>query len=133
MLPDPGDHDRAFAYRRGHPLYRPRPHVADGKNTGVGSLKRRGRLAEAGVSKKAARELAVELELDREAPCPHCGQPVRRRDEAAHLRRQHGIYEFDGEKMKLCFAGPGKDRPTAYTAEAGPGHTLTVWVREKKQ
>ena len=44
-----------------------------------------------------------------------------------------GIYEFDGEKMKLCFASPGKDRPTAFTSETGSGHTLTVWVREKKQ
>ena len=44
-----------------------------------------------------------------------------------------GIYEFDGEKMKLCFASPGKDRPTAFTSEAGSGHTQTVWVREKKQ
>jgi hypothetical protein len=34
--------------------------------------------------------------------------------------------------MKLCFAGPGKDRPAAFTSEAGSGHTLTVWVREKK-
>ena len=44
-----------------------------------------------------------------------------------------GIYEFDGDKMKLCFAGPGKDRPTAFTSAAGSGHTLTVWVREKKK
>jgi uncharacterized protein (TIGR03067 family) len=43
-----------------------------------------------------------------------------------------GIYEFDGERMKLCFAGPGKERPTAFTSEEGSGHTLTVWVREKK-
>ncbi len=43
-----------------------------------------------------------------------------------------GIYEFDGGRMKLCFAGPGKGRPTAFTSEAGSGHTLTVWVREKK-
>lgn len=43
-----------------------------------------------------------------------------------------GIYEFDGEKMKLCFAGPDKERPTAFTSEEGSGRTLTVWVREKK-
>jgi uncharacterized protein (TIGR03067 family) len=44
-----------------------------------------------------------------------------------------GIYEIDGDRLKLCFAGPGKDRPTAFTSEAGSGHTLSVWVREKKQ
>ena len=43
-----------------------------------------------------------------------------------------GIYEFDGDKLKLCFAGPGMGRPTAFTADAGSGRTLTVWVREKK-
>jgi uncharacterized protein (TIGR03067 family) len=43
-----------------------------------------------------------------------------------------GIYELAGERMKLCFAGPGKERPKAFTSEGGSGHTLTVWVREKK-
>ena len=42
-----------------------------------------------------------------------------------------GIYEFDGDKMKLCFAAPGKERPAAFTSAEGSGHTLTVWVREK--
>jgi uncharacterized protein (TIGR03067 family) len=42
-----------------------------------------------------------------------------------------GIYEFDGDKMKLCFAAPGKERPAAFTSTEGSGHTLTVWVREK--
>ena len=44
-----------------------------------------------------------------------------------------GIYELDGDRMKLCFAGPGKERPTAFTSAAGSGQTLTVWVREKKK
>ena len=43
-----------------------------------------------------------------------------------------GIYEFDGDKLKLCIAGPGKERPTAFAAAEGSGQTLTVWVREKK-
>jgi uncharacterized protein (TIGR03067 family) len=43
-----------------------------------------------------------------------------------------GIYEIDGDRLKLFFAGPGKERPTAFTSEAGSGHTLSVWVREKK-
>jgi uncharacterized protein (TIGR03067 family) len=43
-----------------------------------------------------------------------------------------GIYEFDGDKLKLCFAAPGKERPAAFTSAEGSGHTLTVWVREKE-
>ena len=56
-------------------------------------------LAGAGASKKAAREVAAELEQDRTAPCPHCNQPVRQRDERDHLRREHGIYELDGARL----------------------------------
>lgn len=43
-----------------------------------------------------------------------------------------GIYEFEGDKLKLCFALPGKDRPTQFRSEEGSGHTLTVWQRERK-
>jgi uncharacterized protein (TIGR03067 family) len=43
-----------------------------------------------------------------------------------------GIYEFDGDKLKLCFAPPGQDRPTEFRTTEGSGHTLTVWQREKK-
>jgi uncharacterized protein (TIGR03067 family) len=44
-----------------------------------------------------------------------------------------GIYEFDGDKYKVCIAAPGKDRPTEFTSKEGSGHTLSVWVREKKK
>jgi uncharacterized protein (TIGR03067 family) len=43
-----------------------------------------------------------------------------------------GIYEFDGEKLKLCFARPDMPRPTEFRSKEGSGHTLTVWQREKK-
>jgi uncharacterized protein (TIGR03067 family) len=43
-----------------------------------------------------------------------------------------GIYEFDGDKLKLCFAPAGKDRPTEFLTTEGSGHTLTVWQRERK-
>ncbi|HZV04364.1 MAG TPA: TIGR03067 domain-containing protein [Gemmataceae bacterium] len=43
-----------------------------------------------------------------------------------------GIYEFEGNKMKLCFARPGMARPTEFRSKEDSGHTLTVWQREKE-
>jgi uncharacterized protein (TIGR03067 family) len=43
-----------------------------------------------------------------------------------------GIYELDGDKVKFCFAAPGKDRPTEFTAKKGSQRTLSVWKRDKK-
>src|SRR5262249_40905276 len=57
------------------------------------------RLVAAGAAKKAGKEVAAELELDRPISCPHCNQPIRRRDERQHLRREHGIYEIDGVRL----------------------------------
>jgi uncharacterized protein (TIGR03067 family) len=44
----------------------------------------------------------------------------------------YGIYEIDGNTFKVCFAGPGGERPTDFSAKKGSGHTLTIWEREKK-
>jgi endogenous inhibitor of DNA gyrase (YacG/DUF329 family) len=55
-------------------------------------------LAEAGASKKAAKEVAAALELDRDVNCPECGRAIRRREEAEHLRREHGLYEIEGAR-----------------------------------
>jgi uncharacterized protein (TIGR03067 family) len=44
-----------------------------------------------------------------------------------------GIYELDGDTLKLCFAAPGKERPAAFTSPPGSGHVLSVWKREKKE
>lgn len=43
-----------------------------------------------------------------------------------------GIYEQDGDTVKFCFAAPGKDRPTEFTAKEGSDRTLSVWKRDKK-
>jgi uncharacterized protein (TIGR03067 family) len=43
-----------------------------------------------------------------------------------------GIYELDGDTVKFCFAAPGKDRPTEFTAKEGTQQTLSVWKRLKK-
>ena len=47
-------------------------------------------------------------------------------------KKQLGIYAIEGETVKFCFASPGKDRPTEFTAKEGSGNTLSVWKRDKK-
>jgi uncharacterized protein (TIGR03067 family) len=43
-----------------------------------------------------------------------------------------GIYELNGDTVKFCFAAPGKDRPTEFSAPEGSQRTLSVWKRDKK-
>jgi uncharacterized protein (TIGR03067 family) len=47
-------------------------------------------------------------------------------------KTQLGIYELDGDTVKFCFAAPGNDRPTEFTAKEGSQRTLSVWKRDKK-
>jgi uncharacterized protein (TIGR03067 family) len=42
-----------------------------------------------------------------------------------------GIYELGDENRKLCYAPPGKDRPSEFSAPAGSDHILVVFKREK--
>jgi uncharacterized protein (TIGR03067 family) len=42
-----------------------------------------------------------------------------------------GIYAFDGDDLKLCFARPGKGRPTAFVTKAGSDLMLIVLRPEK--
>lgn len=42
----------------------------------------------------------------------------------------HGIYELDADMYKVCFAPPGKDRPTEFSSKAGSRHLLQVWKRQ---
>ncbi len=43
-----------------------------------------------------------------------------------------GIYEMKGDSLTVCYASPGKHRPTEFTSKKGAEHTLMVWEREKK-
>jgi uncharacterized protein (TIGR03067 family) len=47
-------------------------------------------------------------------------------------QKLHGIYELDGETVRICFASADKDRPTDFTTKEGSGRTLSVWKRVKK-
>ena len=42
------------------------------------------------------------------------------------------IFEIDDDQHKICFAAPGKERPTAFSSVPGSGQLLQVWRREKK-
>jgi uncharacterized protein (TIGR03067 family) len=44
-----------------------------------------------------------------------------------------GIYELKKGELKICFAGPDKDRPTKFTSEEGSGNTLVVLKRAKSE
>jgi uncharacterized protein (TIGR03067 family) len=44
----------------------------------------------------------------------------------------HGIYELQGDTMKICYASPGKPRPTEFTAKEGSEQILATWKHAKK-
>jgi uncharacterized protein (TIGR03067 family) len=42
---------------------------------------------------------------------------------------QHGIYEFEGDVLKIYMAAAGSPRPTGFGAAPSKGSTLTIWKR----
>jgi uncharacterized protein (TIGR03067 family) len=42
-----------------------------------------------------------------------------------------GIYELGDDTRKLCYAGPGKERPSDFSAPAGSGRVFVEFKREK--
>jgi uncharacterized protein (TIGR03067 family) len=45
---------------------------------------------------------------------------------------QLGIYEVEGDVLRLALATPGSPRPTDFSATAGDGRTVVSWKRIKK-
>jgi uncharacterized protein (TIGR03067 family) len=43
-----------------------------------------------------------------------------------------GIYEIEGDTLRVCVARPGDDRPAEFSAKGGSGRILVVYQREKK-
>lgn len=42
-----------------------------------------------------------------------------------------GIYELEGDVLRICGARPGQERPTKFEARDGSGHTLMTCKRAK--
>jgi uncharacterized protein (TIGR03067 family) len=53
-------------------------------------------------------------------------------DPGGKTQESVGIYKFDGDKLTVCFALLGKERPTEFKAEAGSDAIMEVFKREKK-
>lgn len=46
-------------------------------------------------------------------------------------KKQPGIYELDGDQLKICAAQPGKERPTTFDTKDKIGYTLMTLRRQK--
>jgi uncharacterized protein (TIGR03067 family) len=44
-------------------------------------------------------------------------------------KTQLGIYEFDGDLLKICMGAAGSPRPSKFESVRGDGSTFTVWKR----
>jgi uncharacterized protein (TIGR03067 family) len=40
-----------------------------------------------------------------------------------------GIYQLDGDSLHICFAEPGRPRPTDFTSKPGSGHIVVLQKR----
>ena len=43
-----------------------------------------------------------------------------------------GIYELDGDTLKLCFGRPGSERPKEFSTKAGPGVLFCIYKRKPR-
>lgn len=47
-------------------------------------------------------------------------------------QHQLGIYEVEGDRIRMSFAAPGQPRPQDFKASPGDGRTITVWKKATK-
>lgn len=51
--------------------------------------------------------------------------------ETADLGVIRGIYQIEGDVLKICTGQPGKERPTRFETKPDSGHSLAVLKRKK--
>ena len=81
--------------------------VLDGKTSGTGSF----------VLDPAKKPMAIDIKLN-----------LSDGKEAKYL----GVIEVSDQEHRICWADPGKDRPTKFGAVEGSGHTLATYRRVKQ-
>jgi uncharacterized protein (TIGR03067 family) len=54
---------------------------------------------------------------------------MKPRDGEYQGRNLLGIYRLDGDSLEICFAEPGRPRPTDFTSKPGSGHILVLQRR----
>ena len=69
------------------------------------------------------------------APLPHVPVHVVQlkivRPETADRGIIRGIYQLDGDRLKICLGEPGKGRPAKFETKPGSGHKLLELKRAK--
>jgi uncharacterized protein (TIGR03067 family) len=46
-------------------------------------------------------------------------------------KSQQGIYQLEGDTLKICFAGPGKERPTEMSTKEGSDLGMIAFKKER--
>jgi RNA polymerase sigma factor (sigma-70 family) len=60
------------------------------------------------------------------------GLPSGRGPDPSQVLPWTGVYELDGDTLRLCLAPPGQPRATRLESREGSGHSLEVWKRVKE-
>jgi uncharacterized protein (TIGR03067 family) len=47
-------------------------------------------------------------------------------------KAQAGIYELNGDTLKICMAPPDQERPANFSSQPGDNRSYTTWIRVKK-
>jgi uncharacterized protein (TIGR03067 family) len=80
------------------------------------------------VNGKAYRESIVTLDPSRSPRAMNSWD----QDGPAADQTVPGIYEIDGDRVRVCFAKPGSKRPTEFTTNKGTGFLYCEYKRSKK-